>query len=287
MILPNLDANSIPFIDADKTVSDIVLNNGEIIVGKTGNAPIKNTLTGTTDQINITNGPGTITLSLPQSIAPTSSPSFNNLTVNTINGKIGNNIVTGPASAISDRLVSFDGISGKIIKDSNILGSDIFLRTGTVAMTGNFNANNKDLINVKAIRPIDSNLNIGNSTTVPLGSIGTITIGDFATSTGDTSVSIGIQNIARANSIAIGKETISGIGSTVIGYKSSCGSRADTIVIGRENFSTGANGADIIGVGQTNIISNSLLLGNGSFAPVEKFSRPITIVSALVPQLDL
>ena len=52
LILPNLDANSIPFIDADKTVSDIVLNNGEIIVGKTGNAPIKNTLTGTTDQVN-------------------------------------------------------------------------------------------------------------------------------------------------------------------------------------------------------------------------------------------
>ena len=118
LILPNLDANSIPFIDADKTVSDIVLNNGEIIVGKTGNAPIKNTLTGTTDQVNITNGPGTITLSLSQSITTTSSPSFNNLTVHTINGKIGNDLVTGPASAVTDRLASYNGITGKVIKDS-------------------------------------------------------------------------------------------------------------------------------------------------------------------------
>ena len=63
LLLPNLDSNSIPFIDASNNLSDIVLNNGEIIAGKTGNAPIKNTLTGTTNQVNITNGPGTITLS--------------------------------------------------------------------------------------------------------------------------------------------------------------------------------------------------------------------------------
>ena len=96
-----------------------------------------------------------------------------------------------------------------------------------------------------------------------------------------------IQNIARANSIAIGKETISGIGSTVIGYKSSCGTRADTIVIGRENFSTGANGADIIGVGQTNIISNSLLLGNGSDANIRANGGVCDLGTSLVPFKDI
>ena len=95
---------------------------------------------------------------------------------------------------------------------------------------------------------------------MPVGSFGTIHIGDFSTSTGSTSVNIGIQNIARANSVCIGQYLV---WDQVIGYRSSCGSRADTIVIGRDNLSFGADGADILGVNQTNEISNSLLLGNG------------------------
>ena len=107
-----------------------------------------------------------------QSIATTSSPSFNNLTVNTINGKIGNDLVTGPASAVTDRLASYNGITGKVIKDSLLSTADIFLRTGTVAATGNFNMNNNELQNVKAIRTFDTNINIGNTTTLSGGGTG-------------------------------------------------------------------------------------------------------------------
>ncbi len=268
LILPNLDANSIPFIDSDNTLSDIVLNDGELIIGDTDNAPVASTLTGTADEIIVTNGPGSITLSLPQTIAPTSDPTFNNLTVNTINGKIGNDLVTGPASALADRLVSFDGTTGKIIKDSNILATDIFLRTGTVAMTGNINMNNNELQYVKAIRPNTASLVIGNTTTTPVSSNGTITIGDFTTSTGDNSICIGLQNIARPNSIAIGKETISGTSATIVGYRSSCGTNTDTIIVGHDNVSSGGANADIFGVNRTNSQANSLLLGNGSYVNI-------------------
>ena len=34
LVLPNLDSNSIPIIDSSNNLSDIALNNGEIIVGK-------------------------------------------------------------------------------------------------------------------------------------------------------------------------------------------------------------------------------------------------------------
>ena len=58
---------------------------GEILIGRTiGNTLNKTTLTGTTDQVVVTNGDGTITLSLPQSLAPTSDPTFNDLTASSL-----------------------------------------------------------------------------------------------------------------------------------------------------------------------------------------------------------
>ena len=51
---------------------------------------------------------------------------------------------------------------------------------------------------------------------MPVSSFGTIDIGDFTTSTGDASVCIGLHNIARGFSVAIGKETVAGTRATVI-----------------------------------------------------------------------
>lgn len=55
--------------------------NGQLLIGN-GTAYTLATLTGTTNQVTVTNGAGTITLSLPQSIATTSNPTFNDLTLN-------------------------------------------------------------------------------------------------------------------------------------------------------------------------------------------------------------
>ena len=85
LILPNLDVNRIPYIDSSNNLSDVVLGNGQLLIGKTGLAPIANPLTGTTDQVNVTNGSGSITLSLPQPIATTSNPTFNNLSLTSLN----------------------------------------------------------------------------------------------------------------------------------------------------------------------------------------------------------
>jgi hypothetical protein len=55
---------------------------GQLLIGKTtGNTLAKATLTGTVDQVIVTNGGGSITLSTPQSIATTSSPTFGGLTL--------------------------------------------------------------------------------------------------------------------------------------------------------------------------------------------------------------
>lgn len=58
--------------------------NGQLLIGNTtGNTLTKATLTGTANQVIVTNGGGSITLSLPQSINTTSSPTFANLTIST------------------------------------------------------------------------------------------------------------------------------------------------------------------------------------------------------------
>ena len=55
--------------------------NGQLLIGNTtGNTLIKATLTGTTNQVNIANGGGSITLSLPQNIHTGANPSFNSIT---------------------------------------------------------------------------------------------------------------------------------------------------------------------------------------------------------------
>lgn len=69
--------------------------NGQLLIGNTtGNTLVKATLTGTTNQINVTNGAGSITLATPQDIATTSSPTFAGMT-------IGSSALTGTNSAVS------------------------------------------------------------------------------------------------------------------------------------------------------------------------------------------
>ena len=53
LVLPNLDINSIPFIDSTNTLSDIKLGNGQLIIGTTGSAPVAANLTGTANKVNM------------------------------------------------------------------------------------------------------------------------------------------------------------------------------------------------------------------------------------------
>jgi hypothetical protein len=63
-------SNASSIIEADE------LTDGQLFIGSTGVAPIAATLTGTTNQINIVSAAGSITLSTPQNIATTSTPTF-------------------------------------------------------------------------------------------------------------------------------------------------------------------------------------------------------------------
>jgi hypothetical protein len=74
--------NAILVTDGATNLADIQLDNGEVLIGKTGDAPVAATLTGTPNQINIVNGANSITISTPQDINSTASPTFSNLNLN-------------------------------------------------------------------------------------------------------------------------------------------------------------------------------------------------------------
>lgn len=73
------DPNSVLIVDSSSNLADVPLADGELVIGATGATPAAGTLTGTTNQVYVTNGPNSITLSLPQSIDSTASPSFANI----------------------------------------------------------------------------------------------------------------------------------------------------------------------------------------------------------------
>ena len=76
LTLPSLTANEVLTTNGSNNVTSTALTNGQLLIGSTGVAPVATTLTGTTNQVNVTNGAGSITLSTPQNIHTTATPTF-------------------------------------------------------------------------------------------------------------------------------------------------------------------------------------------------------------------
>ena len=56
--------------------SSSAMTNGQILIGSTSGLPAAATITGTTNQVNVTNGSNSITLALPQNINTAATPTF-------------------------------------------------------------------------------------------------------------------------------------------------------------------------------------------------------------------
>lgn len=95
--IPSLSASLPVFTDSNKNLTNsgtvpvskggsgqTTYTDGQLLIGNTtGNTLTKSTLTGTTNQISVTNGNGSITLSTPQDISTTSNTQFGTLKINT------------------------------------------------------------------------------------------------------------------------------------------------------------------------------------------------------------
>lgn len=71
-----LNNNRIIVSSSGSLVEAAALTNGQLLIGSTGSAPVASAITGTTNQVNVANGAGTITLSTPQNIHTAATPTF-------------------------------------------------------------------------------------------------------------------------------------------------------------------------------------------------------------------
>jgi len=107
--LTPLNANSLPYVNGSKQLASTATpTNGQLFIGSTGTIPALGTLTGTANQIIVTNGAGSITLSAPQNLAAGSSPTFSGLT---LSGVTANKIVTTNGSSALAPLATAIGVS--------------------------------------------------------------------------------------------------------------------------------------------------------------------------------
>jgi hypothetical protein len=105
----SLDANSLVVADSNKRLSSLVLPESYIPVGVLNSTPTARSLEGTVNQVTITFGAQTITFSLPQDMAHTSSPVFTGLTLSAP-------LIT--SSTVDGRDVSADGLKLDFLYDT-------------------------------------------------------------------------------------------------------------------------------------------------------------------------
>ncbi len=81
---------SVPVSVANGGTGQTSYTNGQILIGNTtGNTLVKTTLTGTSNQVNVTNGAGSITLSTPQNIDTAANVTFNTMVLSGSGGNLG------------------------------------------------------------------------------------------------------------------------------------------------------------------------------------------------------
>lgn len=92
-----LNNNRIMISSGGRIVENAALTNGQLLIGSTGLAPVAATLTGTANQVSVAVGAGSITLSLPQSIALSSTPTFASMTLSAVT----NQLVLGTTNTVT------------------------------------------------------------------------------------------------------------------------------------------------------------------------------------------
>lgn len=99
-------ASAFLYSDAAKAIASTpAAINGQLLIGSTGSVPVPGTLTGTANQVVVTNGAGSITLSLPQSIGAGSTPTFTGLQLSSL--VQGGVVFAGASSQLSSDAATF------------------------------------------------------------------------------------------------------------------------------------------------------------------------------------
>ncbi len=114
-------ASSMVYLDASKNLASVAATNGQVLIGVTGSNPIVAAITGTPNEVIVTNGAGTITLSTPQPIGTSSSVTFGGVAIGTF---VGNKLLQSTGTSIVESSI----VPANVIQTTTTLGG---------ALTGN------------------------------------------------------------------------------------------------------------------------------------------------------
>lgn len=219
--------------------------NGQLLVGSTGSAPVAATVTGTTNEIIVTNGPGTITLSTPQAINTTSSVTFANVTDSGLTPNAF--MYPGAAGLLSTTAAATNGqvligsTGNPPVAATLTAGSAISISTAP----GSISINNTGVTGLTAGSGIGLSGSVGSVTVSTLGQYFThaVTTSSYNVSTTDTYVGINFAGAVTIN-LPAGSSVVQG---KFYFFKDESG------VSSVNNVTINANGADTID-GQSSII---------------------------------
>lgn len=215
--------------DSSGLVSELgPLTNGQLLIGSTGAAAVPAAITGTTSQVIVTNGPGSITLSTPQNIATTSSPTFVGATLtglntagivtNTSGGVLGTvsrvplaNTATGTLNYVLTGQGASDPVY-QLVTDSNISASAAISRSKIAAGTAYRLLVNDSGGLVSELGPLtNGQLLIGSTGAAAVPATITGTSNQISVATGAGSITLSTpQDIGTGSSPTFGGLTITG-----------------------------------------------------------------------------
>lgn len=154
------------------------MTNGQLIIGKTGLDPVLAALTGTANQLVVTNGAGTITLSLPQSIHTGGTPQFARMGLG--------------AAADAAHILLLSG--GTITTDAHLVDGAVTWNAGGVTFTAS-KINVTDTASAAA--SLLQDLQVGGASKWKVTKAGDVTAAGIVTPTGGVAAAGGFSTTAR------------------------------------------------------------------------------------------
>jgi trimeric autotransporter adhesin len=284
------------------------LTNGQLYVGSTSASVVAATLTGTANQVNVANGAGSITLSTPQNIGTSSTPSFASMSLNApyiqlVLGTTNTITISTPTISFTSRVYTIPdaGAAANFVLDTGgplTITNAAFPGSALIA-TGTGTASWQSLPTFNVVMdnlatptyptaPQTEGIWYGSNAKAGLSTLSTIVIGNVGCTAGNNSIAIGTPG-ATANSnasVAVGANAHANGACVAVGSDTSATGENDSTVFGYGSTTSGIS-ATAIGVGGISQAHVSTAIGRscscnsqGSFAAglsAQSTSVPSTI----------
>lgn len=179
----------------------------------------------------------------------------------TTSGMMANAVLSNGAPSVTGDLPFYDDLTGKLVSDSGIAASNVFLANGSVNMTGNLNMNSHNLNNVALIQP---SAGVLFGTGASSSNANEVVIGNGASASNQNSVVLGqsaSDGVGGMFGIAIGSGAVANNTSSICIAANTTNSNAETAIIGDNGFTDISSNSLICNLGQTNPFQNLHLSG--------------------------